>query len=194
VYLVLQWDGARCAVKMSGVSNTLPDPALLEAYAAGEVLGEAPTAMISAAAAAAVAWRLQQAKQGGADLLVAEAAPLEPQHGDLAGSEHGALAGSQHGALAGSQHGALAGSQHGALAGSQHGALAGSQQGALAGSQQGALAGSQHGALAGHSAREMARAGPRSSLREPAAAAAAGAASSQPPPGPRPFEVATKQR
>jgi hypothetical protein len=159
---VLQWDGARCAVKMSGVSNTLPDPALLEAYAAGEVLGEAPTAMISAAAAAAVAWRLQQAKQGGADLLVAEAAPLEPQHGDLAGSEHGALAGSQHGALAGSQ--------------------------------QGALAGSQHGALAGHSAREMARAGPRSSLREPAAAAAAGAASSQPPPGPRPFEVATKQR
>jgi hypothetical protein len=162
VYLVLQWDGARCAVKMSGVSNTLPDPALLEAYAAGEVLGEAPTAMISAAAAAAVAWRLQQAKQGGADLLVAEAAPLEPQHGDLAGSEHGALAGSQHGALAGSQ--------------------------------QGALAGSQHGALAGHSAREMARAGPRSSLREPAAAAAAGAASSQPPPGPRPFEVATKQR
>ena len=170
MYLVLQWDGARCAVKMSGVSNTLPDPALLEAYAAGEVLGEAPTAMISAAAAAAVAWRLQQAKQGGADLLVAEAAPLEPQHGDLAGSEHGALAGSQHGALAGSQHGALAGSQ------------------------QGALAGSQHGALAGHSAREMARAGPRSSLREPAAAAAAGAASSQPPPGPRPFEVATKQR
>ena len=162
MYLVLQWDGARCAVKMSGVSNTLPDPALLEAYAAGEVLGEAPTAMISAAAAAAVAWRLQQAKQGGADLLVAEAAPLEPQHGDLAGSEHGALAGSQHGALAGSQ--------------------------------QGALAGSQHGALAGHSAREMARAGPRSSLREPAAAAAAGAASSQPPPGPRPFEVATKQR
>lgn len=65
MYLVLQWDGACANVKMNGVSNNEPDAAVLQAWLTGDEWG---VSVPSVAEAAAVATRLELARQGGADL------------------------------------------------------------------------------------------------------------------------------